>query len=127
MKPLSDEYLKILDTDFAALYQQDPRQAEDHMVALICDPCLTAKWIVKLIRQELISDILSEERDKDISSFDHIIEVLGELGPLPALRSQRVTFDDLVKLSLDPRALRLAHKAVCEIDFDPIIKEIGGE
>jgi len=119
----SPEYLKIANTDFETMYRTNPADAEGRMVALICDPELAAKRIANLIKTRLISEIDIEDWDKDIASFLPIIEALREHGPLSALHENLVTFGDLIRLAGDPQALRLAHKAVFDIDLDALMEQ----
>lgn len=112
------EYFEIAETDFSTLYRSEPREAEDRMVMLICDPELAAKRIIRLIKERLFAGLESDDDDAPKFDFSLIIEVLREHGPLPALRKNLVTFDELVRLANDPQALRLAHQAVIEFDLE---------
>jgi hypothetical protein len=84
------------------------------MVMLICDPELTAKRILRLIRQRLLAVDDSETEDGDGRKFERVIDVLRQHGPLPALQANLITFEQLIELADNPQALRLAHNALVE-------------
>lgn len=127
-------YEEIANTDFRSLCSEQRQEAEDRMVMLICDPELTAKRILRLIRQRLLSVDDSEPEDGTGRNFEQVIEVLRQHGPLPALHANLITFEQLIELADNPQALRLAHKAIVEWEdpelsepTPPVVRRIPGE
>lgn len=127
-------YAEIANTDFRSLFSENRQEAEDRMVMLICDPELTAKRILRLIRQRLLALDESDIEDGAGGKFERVIDVLRQHGPLPALHANLITFEQLIELADDPQALRLAHKALVEWEApelpepnSPVVRRIPGE